>query len=277
MEITRPASLPDFLARATPFLEAHEAEHGLMLGVAAATDSPGPDAYWSLALDQGRIVGAALRTATKLIVSRQGAPGAMAMIADDARSPRVERVLGPPSSVRRFVQAVGGEGVTPWQPVMSQGIYECRAVVRAPRAPGGGRVATPSDCAILAAWVQGFSIEALGETLTDDEAQSRIASHIAHGAMHVWEGDGQPVSLAAAVAPTPRGIRINHVYTPPEFRGRGFAGALVASLTELVLDSGREFAFLHTDLANPISNRLYVRIGYRHVADLDVAAVDLRA
>lgn len=88
--------------------------------------------------------------------------------------------------------------------------------------------------------------------------------------MHVWEVEGHPVSLAAAVAPTPHGIRLNNVYTPPEERGRGYASALVAALTQLLLDRGREFVFLHTDLANPTSNAIYQRLGYKLVADLQV-------
>ena len=35
----------------------------------------------------------------------------------------------------------------------------------------------------------------------------------------VWE-DGEAVSMAAAVSPTPHGVRVNFVYSPPERRGR---------------------------------------------------------
>lgn len=88
--------------------------------------------------------------------------------------------------------------------------------------------------------------------------------------MHVWDDDGRIVSLAAAVSPTPHGIRLNHVYTPPEFRGRGYAGSLVAAFTQSLLDGGRQFVFLHTDLSNPTSNALYIRLGYQQVSNVDV-------
>lgn len=113
--------------------------------------------------------------------------------------------------------------------------------------------------------------------MTDADALARVDNHIAHGAMHIWENDGSAVSVAAAVAPTPHGIRINNVYTPPEYRGCGYAGALVASLTQAMLESGRAFTFLHTDLSNPISNTLYTRIGYQHVADFLVAQLQAAA
>jgi len=92
----------------------------------------------------------------------------------------------------------------------------------------------------------------------------------ASGALHVWDVRGAPVASAAAVGPTPNGIRLNHVYTPPALRGRGYASALVASLSRHLLDEGRAFVFLHTDLSNPISNRVYERIGYVRVAEVEM-------
>jgi predicted GNAT family acetyltransferase len=37
----------------------------------------------------------------------------------------------------------------------------------------------------------------------------------------------------------------------------------------MILDRGRRFCFLFTDLANPTSNSIYQQIGYRPVADAD--------
>jgi uncharacterized protein len=241
-----------------------------MLGVARATAEPAPDAYWALVLHDGEVVAAALRTETRLILSREGAPGAMALFAADAASPKIRRILGPPDSVERFAAA----SEQSWSQVMLQCIYECRAVTSPKRVSGVRRVAQSADREMLAVWGQRLSAEALNQEVTDTTALARVSNHIAHGAMHIWDDDRRPVSVAAAVAPTPHGIRINNVYTPPEYRGRGYAGALVASLTEAMLHSDREFTFLHTDLSNPTSNRLYVRIGYRHVADFRVAQLD---
>ena len=45
--------------------------------------------------------------------------------------------------------------------------------------------------------------------------------------------------------------------------------ATVAALSQLLLDSGRKFCFLFTDLSNPTSNHIYQAIGYRPVCDVD--------
>jgi hypothetical protein len=47
----------------------------------------------------------------------------------------------------------------------------------------------------------------------------------------LWEQNG-PVSLAGFTGPTPNGIRIGPVYTPPAHRRRGYASALVAALSQ---------------------------------------------
>jgi uncharacterized protein len=83
----------------------------------------------------------------------------------------------------------------------------------------------------------------------------------------LWDDDG-PVSMAGFGGATPNGIRIGPVFTPPELRGRGYASALVASLSEWLLHHhGRRFCFLYTDLANRTSNEIYRRIGYERVCD----------
>ena len=77
------------------------------------------------------------------------------------------------------------------------------------------------------------------------------------------------MSLAVSKGPTPNGIRIGPVYTPPEQRGHGYASACTATLSQMMLDSGYRYCFLFTDLSNPTSNSIYQKIGYRPVIDID--------
>ena len=87
------------------------------------------------------------------------------------------------------------------------------------------------------------------------------------GGLVVWD-DGGPVSLAGFGGPTPNGIRLGPVYTPPDKRGRGYASGARPPASRLLLASGR-FCFLFTDLANPTSNSIYQQVGYRPVTDVD--------
>jgi predicted GNAT family acetyltransferase len=61
--------------------------------------------------------------------------------------------------------------------------------------------------------------------------------------------------------------RVGPVYTPPEARGRGYAAGATAAASQSALDAGTREVVLYTDLANPVSNALYERLGYRPVED----------
>ena len=73
--------------------------------------------------------------------------------------------------------------------------------------------------------------------------------------------------MAASARPTRHAIAVNGVYTPAPWRRHGYATACVAALSEVLLARGFEFCVLYTDLANPTSNSIYTRIGYRPVRD----------
>src|SRR4029450_8510853 len=83
----------------------------------------------------------------------------------------------------------------------------------------------------------------------------------------LWQDEGRPVSLAGFGGPTPWGIRIGPVYTPPELRRRGYGTAVTAGAAQMPPEPGHRFCFLYTGLANPTSNAIYMRIGYEPVCD----------
>lgn len=274
MYIEHPPSPLAFAAAVTPFLAEHEVEHGLLLGLlgtAAASTRP----RWAYAAlvraDDGAVAGVALRTADKLLVSR-ATPAAAACVARDALSDAyrtaVRTVLGPPGTLDPFVAASGSA----WRCTMRQGVYAVHTVISPPSVPGARRVAEPGDLDVATDWALALHAEALHEAVPRAAAAAAAEARIADGALHLWEVDGRAVASAASAGPTPNGIRVNHVYTPPALRGRGYASALVAALSRRLLDEGRAFVFLHTDLANPVSNRVYERVGYARVGELHALA-----
>ena len=58
------------------------------------------------------------------------------------------------------------------------------------------------------------------------------------------------------------------MYTPPEYRRKGYASSCVAALSKTLLDKGYQYCFLFTDLANPTSNSIYQKIGYKPVCNV---------
>src|SRR6202021_3212643 len=62
-------------------------------------------------------------------------------------------------------------------------------------------------------------------------------------------------------------VLLSGVYMPPEKRKNGYAAACVHALSKRLRDAGYR-CILYTDLANPTSNSIYRRIGYRAVAEV---------
>ena len=234
------------------------------------------DPYFAVVEDGGRVVTAALRTPPhNLVLAECEDTAGYVALAEDAHAVFADLpgVSGPASAIGAFISAWGaltGDGA---RLAMSQRIFEATEVVAPPRVAGGMRPAGDEDRELVLDWVRAFMREVIPEGPEDATGFLERNAADPDARLVLWD-DGAPVSIAACGAATPRGIRIGPVYTPPEFRGRGYASALTAELTAQLLSGGRDFCFLYTDLANPTANSIYQRIGYRPVTDVELWRFD---
>jgi len=151
---------------------------------------------------------------------------------------------------------------------MRQRIYGLTSVNPDVPIVGALRLAREPDLAFLPFWMQGFAIDGgideFSQLVPDVELYRRAALA---GTLHVLEVDGVPVSMAKEQATTGDVCRVSYVYTPPYLRNHGYASACVAALSQTLLERGFATCALYTDLANPVSNSIYQRIGYRPHCD----------
>ena len=251
-----------------------EAENNLMIAIAgglAASEEVRPlggDAYLATA-QRGGVVACAIRTPPhKLLVT--GAPDEVIepLVRDVVTVyPGLPGVLAPNDTSRRLAEVwsrvTGGTA----RPGMRQCIYQLdRVIPAAQQPPGRFRAATEGDADLIIDWTKTFHHEIPGWVHGDVE--EAVRDRIAARATSLWE-DPDPVSMASWTGRTPNGVRVSGVYTPSHLRGRGYATACVANLSQDLLDAGASFCFLYTDLANPTSNSIYQRIGYRPVMDVE--------
>jgi predicted GNAT family acetyltransferase len=125
-------------------------------------------------------------------------------------------------------------------------------------------VAGPDDRQLLIDWMDAFHRD-IGEPSRDVE--DLVDDKLSHRGLTLWEVDGTPVAMAGTTRPEAGMVRVLAVYTPRELRRRGYGGAVTTAVTRAALDAGVDDVVLFTDLANPTSNALYQRLGYRPVED----------
>jgi predicted GNAT family acetyltransferase len=125
-------------------------------------------------------------------------------------------------------------------------------------------VADAADRDLLITWTTCFRRE-IGEAIRD--VADSVDEKLPYGGLTLWEVDGVPVSMAGGTRLEAGMVRVLAVYTPSGLRGRGYAGAVTSVVSRAALDAGAVDVVLFTDLANPTSNALYQRLGYRPVED----------
>lgn len=277
MEVRRLGDPRAFLELARPLLAADaaaEARHNLILGV-AATAADRPELYptfrgW-VALEEGEPLAAGSRTPPfHAILAEPRTEGALAALVDALveDDPGTPGIVGNEPFVGRVAEGWRERTGAAATVTQRHGVYALAEVAEVPRPTGAPRVAGPQDRALLLAWLLDFADEAaLGAPGDATFLERMIHARLERGWLWLWEDDGAPVSLAGCASPTPSAIRVGPVYTPPEHRRRGYATALVAELSRWLLAEGHRACFLYADLANPTSNAIYARIGYRRVCD----------
>lgn len=278
MQLTRHQSVESFLGETLAYLEQDEAVNNLMLGIALRLQED-PSLVPQVELitihkDEALALAGLMTVPANLILYHVGtvdeqvlqclAAGLM-----EGGTP-VPGVVGSKELVAKFAQIWPAQAGCSVRAGMKMRIYELRQVNLDVVGPGRLRPAGEGDLSFLSEAIAAFQRDAgLDEDPDPAQCLEQARRLAARGYVYLWELGDQVVSMAAKSRPTRNGCTINLVYTPQELRGRGYATSCVASLSQLLLESGYRFCTLITDLANPTSNSIYQKIGYRPLADFD--------
>jgi len=131
------------------------------------------------------------------------------------------------------------------------------------------RLAEESDMYFLPYWLEAFQVcmNKNGITMNEPQDEMSYLHIISRRDRYILEHEGIPVSMAAITRKMQTCCNIAGVYTPPYFRGKGYASSCVAKVSQIILDQGFAKSILTTDLSNPTSNKIYQKIGYRPICD----------
>lgn len=260
-----------FYQRVKDYLLNQEALHNLLLGMCNELiqnlERSEEVSYLATVEQEDNIVAVAMKKPSgNLILSQIRDVKAINLLTQDLYSsfPSLPGVIAPIYESENFVLAWHSLTNQAYKLKLALRAFQLEKVQQIPSTTGYLRQAVPEDKELLVRWGQAFALEALGETMLDAElwAERILKKRRAY----LWQ-DEVTVSIACGGKSTPNGARINAVYTPPQYRRRGYAKATVATLSQSLLNQGNQFCFLFTDLANPTSNHIYQEIGYQSVGD----------
>jgi hypothetical protein len=281
IHVIRHADVHAFLARAEPWLLRHEERYGLLYGVARQVASGAhrykPPIYWATVEERDAaggpaLLGCAFRTPPQQLGTTELPDGAIAPLVASVREAyaSVPGVGGPERTASAFAKIWTAGGGGSWSVHQRQRLHSLSAV-RMPQSPPAGalRRALAPDVPVARAWMAGFIRDTGVRHLGADTAERLIEAQ----RLYLWV-DGQPRCMVGAVRDTPNTTGVAAVYTPPPFRNCGYASIAVATLSRQLLEAGRRSCFLYTDLANPVSNAVYRRVGYEPVYDVVDIVID---
>jgi hypothetical protein len=156
-------------------------------------------------------------------------------------------------------------------------VYRLAGTVPEQRRPFGGpagllRAATWADRELLVAWIKAFTTE-VGELATAPETTADEL--LCYGGAAFWEADGHPVAMATITRPVAGTVRLAMMYTPPERRHNGYAGAVVLAVSQAALRGTQQRGtgqisevVMITEGNRP--DRIAARIGYELISERTV-------
>ncbi|MFX0086144.1 MAG: GNAT family N-acetyltransferase [Candidatus Hodarchaeota archaeon] len=266
------------------FLEEHEAENNLILGI-LETLRPNIYAYdptqapeLVAIFDNKDIVLVSIRTPPyNQILSYTKEKDSIPVLVEFLAETGVEipGVLGFKDGARLFAKLWTKKHGKKKTLNMNERIYKLDQVNPHTIGKNIFEVATEENLDLLIHYAQNFAQEAFANTSQDQIARNQVQltkgmeKWITEKIIYVLKVDNHIVSMAKASRETTNGRSITLVYSPPKYRRKGYATELVAKLCQSILDEGKKYCFLFTDLANPTSNKIYMNVGFKPIMDVD--------
>ena len=278
MKLIRYQDITQFYNRVLPFLLKHEAEHNLLLGIIIDSVKNNIDNPLRQKLDMlcvvedNEIIFVAINSIQyNLLLSLTDKLEAVSLLADYLYNENISGVTGTKAVVETFINSLCKNNDYHLKRHLHIYQLEKDNFVEARKIPGKYVKANEADKNLLIKWFAdfynnpGINIKYI-ENEVNECINESIKSH--SKGIRLWCDDtGNPVSFARFSSPTINGIRIGPVYTPPEYRGQGFANACVSALSKELLEKYL-LIFLFAECDNLASNHIYQKIGYQIVCDV---------
>lgn len=132
------------------------------------------------------------------------------------------------------------------------------------------RLAVPADQELLLDWRLAFTGESLGATPSQAHTKTcaeDVTRWIAEQAQFILTDDGRPVAGCCFNARLPDAVQVGNVWTPPQYRSRGYGRAVVAGALDIARRQGATQAVLFAPEDNQAAITAYLAIGFNRIGD----------
>ena len=262
MKVLRFDTPAEFLDASKAFRSRDPIRTGLITSIATSV-SNGSRTYegyfWLAAIDGEEVRGLAIRTLPYgYVFSPMSNDSVEALYSFISIEDSIANEFSGPKSVIDFLEKVSGKQVTEEE---SELIYENRTLIPA-KSIGEFRTAVTSDFDLIYRWMQAFIEET---ALRNFNLENMVRTALEAGRYTLLEVGDVVVSLGGnSDTQEFDGFsigRVGPIYTPHEFRKKGYASALTSAISEKLLNRG-VIPTLYTQATNPTSNKIYQEIGY---------------
>lgn len=203
-------------------------------------------------------------------VKQENAPLAAGALADHYGNRRINigGVIAELTICQSFIENYKKHMNGSFKEIAGIDIMELRSLNEIKPAEGFYRLALPEDVKLVTEWMIEFQMEALTSEMDYEAALQKAESQIREEKIHFYEdNEHRIVSMAIAARKLAHGTTITYIYTPEEYRGKGYAPANIYNLSKELLEGDNEFCSLFVDKKNPLSARAYEKIGYRIIGE----------
>lgn len=186
-------------------------------------------------------------------------------------------ILGPNIQAEHVIKNLGLSGLS-FGINSNEGLYEINlGALNEFNIPSNMKIISTQDVSkdILIKWMKSYDIEALG-ALDDENLEKQVKEHcnlrLQKNDSWVLLLDGTPVALSAFNARLSDMVQVGPVWTPPEYRNKGFARLLLAYTLHQEKLKGTKQAILFTD--NPAAIKAYLAIGFKKIGNYRLALLE---
>jgi predicted GNAT family acetyltransferase len=260
------ANAAEFVRLAEPFLMANELANAVTLGAALQ----GKGRFFATASSNDVVVATAFSANGAALWLSDGPIGAATKLAElivqTNQAPR--EVCAPNEIALEFTERITSGGGVIYAADYGLRLYQVNGNTLMPvvkhAVAGSLVVAHEVDLPLVRSWVSAFGLEV---NYGDDAGlQSMAKQALLDGRLYFWS-DAQPLAMLWRSSPTANTERIAGVFTPTAQRGQGYSAAANLALAKLILAEGKSCVCLLADVTNPISNAMYVKLGYQPALD----------